>query len=418
MTYDITLLRLTILPCERDGSPGPRAVAPADKVCDTAVHPSPASASRLGDKGRRLRAAIHLLLYVGTALLLASCRTPGHLFVAPTGSDDNPGTRAAPFATIARADAAATAGATIHVAPGIYKVAAPSIRSVGIRTVKNGASAARIRFVSEEKWGAKIVFSGAGIAWRSEGMYVDIDGFDISGSGRIGILATGGDERITNNFIHDLEVSGGCNGSGGAGIDAWGPRGGAIIDSNVVRNIGLQWLAGRKCNTVQGIYLTNRNNRVSNNIISGVASVGINSWHGATDSTIVNNTIFHSKMGIVIGQGDSGATEKGNANNYVASNIVYGNGHGITELGKVGAGNRYVNNVVYSNDTNWRVKGYVVGNIAADPLFISYAPDGTGDYRLRADSPAKGRGARIHLHVAGGAPGMKSPEGDSGVSEE
>lgn len=418
MTPNMTSTRLTILPCQCDASRGQRAAVPADNVGAAVVHASLASDSRLGDMGPRVRAAVHFLLYVGIGLLLASCRTPGHLFVAPTGSDDNPGTRAAPFATIARADAVATAGATIHVAPGIYKVAAPSIRSAGIRTVKSGSSAARIRFVSEEKWGAKIVFSGAGIAWRSDGMYVDIDGFDISGSGRIGILATGGDERITNNFIHDLEVSGGCNGSGGAGIDAWGPRGGAIIDSNVVRNIGLQWLPGRKCNTVQGIYLTNRNNRVSNNIISGIASVGINSWHGATDSTIVNNTIFHSKMGIVIGQGDSGATEKGNANNYVASNIVYGNSHGISEMGKVGAGNRYVNNVVYSNDTNWRVKGYVVGNIAADPLFISYAPDGTGDYRLKANSPATGRGARIHLHVAGGAPDVNSARGDSGVLKE
>jgi hypothetical protein len=344
----------------------------------------------------RVEASVRALLCAGLWLLLAACSGPQHFYVATTGSDDNPGTQTAPFLTIAHADSLATAGHTIHVAPGTYRVSAPSTRSAGIRTSNSGTASARIKFVSDVKWGAKIVFSGTGIAWNSKGSHVDIDGFDISGSGRIGILAEGGNETITNNFIHDLAVSGGCNGGGGAAIDAWGPRGGAVIDSNVVRNIGFQWVAGRTCNTVQGIYVTNQDNRVSNNVISGVASVGINSWHGATASTIVNNTIFHSKMGIVIGHGDSGATAIGTKNNYVANNIVYGTGYGITEMGKVGGNNRYVDNVVYSNETNWRVKGDVSGTISADPLFVNYQANGSGDYRLQSSSPAVGRGAVTH----------------------
>ena len=356
--------------------------------------------TRCGSAAHVMRVLLLCLLYAGPWPLLTACEGVEHLYVATTGSDANPGTQAAPFATIARADAAASAGATIHVAPGVYHVAAPSLRSAGIRTGKSGTAAARIRFVSDVKWGAKIVFSGTGIAWHSTGAWVDIDGFDISGSGRIGILAEGGNETIANNFVHDLAVSGGCNGSGAAGIDAWGPVGGAVIDSNVVRNIGLQWLAARSCKTVQGIYLTNQNNRVSNNVVSGVASAGINSWHGATGSTIVNNTIFNSKIGIVIGQGDSGATRAGSSNNYVANNIIFGNGHGISEMGKVGDDNRYVNNLVYANDVDWRVKGLVTGTISADPLFVDYQKDGAGDYRLQDHSPAAGVGARIPVHRA------------------
>jgi hypothetical protein len=325
--------------------------------------------------------------------------TTRHYYVATTGSDDNPGTQAAPLLTISRADSLATAGYTIHVAPGTYQVSAPSPASDGIQTSKNGTANARIRFVSEVKWGARIVFAGTGIAWHSKGAYVDIEGFDISGTGRIGILATGGNETITKNFIHDLAVSGGCNGRGGAAIDVWGP-GGAVVDSNVVRNIGYQWVADRSCNTVHGIYVASRNNRISNNVISGAASVGINSWHGATASTIVNNTIFNSKMGIVIGHGDSGATAVGTRNNYVANNIVYGNGHGISEMGKVGGNNRYVDNLVYSNDSNWRVKGDVSGAISADPLFVNYQANGAGDYRLRRGSPAAGKGASTDLPPA------------------
>lgn len=318
-----------------------------------------------------------------------------HLYVAADGSDSNPGTQAEPFLTIARADSRARAGATIHVAPGTYAVSAPKANSAGIRTRRSGVPTARIKFVSDVKWGAKIVFSGAGIAWNSKGSYVDIEGFDITGSGRIGILAEGGQVTIVKNFVHDLAVSGGCNGGGGAGIDAWGPLGNAVIDSNVVRNIGFQWVAARTCNTVQGIYVANHNNRISNNIVSGVASVGINSWHAATDSTIVNNTIFNSKMGIVIGHGNSGATSTGTKNNYVANNIVYDNGYGITEMGKVGGNNRYVNNLVFDSGRSWRVKGAVSGTVAADPQFVNYQADGSGDYRVDSSSPAIDRGAAV-----------------------
>ena len=344
-----------------------------------------------------VKSPMRAVLCASLCALLASCDSSKHLYVATTGSDANPGTREAPLKTIARADALARAGYTIHVAPGIYEVAAPSARSAGIRTTTSGTATERIKFISDVKWGAKIVFSGTGMAWNSKGSYVDIEGFDISGTGRIGILAEGGNENISNNFIHDLTVSGGCNGRGGAAINVWGERGGAVIDSNVIRNIGQQWLAARSCNTVQGIYVANQNNRISNNIISGVASVGINSWHGATDSTIVNNTIFNSKMGIVIGQGDSGATAIGTQNNYVANNIIYRNGYGITEMGKVGGNNRYVDNLVHSNDSNWRVKGAVSGTISADPLFMNYQANGSGDYRLQSKSPALGRGASSHL---------------------
>ncbi|WP_312548259.1 DUF1565 domain-containing protein [Massilia sp.] len=353
----------------------------------------------------------------GLCILLASCTDTKHLYVATTGSDANAGTPAEPFLTIAHADSRARPGYTINVAPGTYKVAAPSKLSAGILTSMNGTPTERIKFVSDVKWGAKIVFSGTGIAWHSKGAYVDIEGFDITGTGRIGILAEGGNEKITNNFIHDLQVSGGCNGGGGAGIDVWGPVGGAVIDANVVRNIGVQWLAARSCNTVQGIYVANRNNRVSNNVISGVASVGINSWHGATDSTIVNNTIFNSKMGIVIGHGDSGATAAGTSNNYVANNIVYRNGHGITEMGKVGRNNRYADNLVHSNDIDWRVKGAVSGTISADPLFVDYQANGAGDYRLQRTSPASGKGASAHLFLAAPSRSVDGSPTDRGMSE-
>jgi hypothetical protein len=73
------------------------------------------------------------------------------------------------------------------------------------------------------KWGAKIIVSGTGITWDSRGSYVDIEGFDISGSGRHGILAAGANLTMTNNFIHDLTISGGCNGTGNYRLSSSSP---------------------------------------------------------------------------------------------------------------------------------------------------------------------------------------------------
>lgn len=336
----------------------------------------------------------NVLLSCGAVVLLAAAPIASavakDLYVSTTGSDSNPGTQTAPVKSIARADALASAGTVIHVAAGTYRVSAPALDNAGIKTSKSGTATARIKFVSDVKWGAKIIVSGTGITWDSRGSYVDIDGFDISGSGRHGILAAGANLTMTNNFIHDLTISGGCNGSGGAAIDTYGPVGGVVIDRNVVRNIGASMIG--KCNTVQGIYIANANNVVTNNLVSGVAMAGIQQWHGATASTIVNNTVFRSKDGILLGQGDAGTTT-GSANNYVANNVVYDNTtYGIVELGKMAGNNRYVNNLVAKSGTAMRVAGSVSGTISSDPLFVAYQANGTGNYRLSSSSPAIDRG--------------------------
>jgi hypothetical protein len=344
----------------------------------------------------------------GTAATTTTPTTGKHLYVATTGSDSNPGTQAKPVKTIGRADALASAGYTIHVAAGTYRVSAPSLGSVGIKTTKSGTSAAHIKFVSDVKWGAKIIVSGTGITWDSRGSYVDIEGFDISGTGRHGILAAGANLSMSKNFIHDLTISGGCNGSGGAAIDTYGPVGNVLITGNVVRNIGYSMIS--KCNTVQGIYIANANNVVTNNIVSGVAMAGIQQWHGATASTIVNNTVFHTKDGILLGQGDAGTTN-GSANNYVANNVVYDNTtYGIVELGKMAGNNRYANNLIYSSGTSMRVKGTVTGAVSANPKFVKYLANGAGDYRVLTGSPAINKGTSLKAPTVDYA-GVARPRG-------
>ena len=130
----------------------------------------------------------NVLLSCGAVVLLAAAPMASavakDLYVSTTGSDSNPGTQTAPVKSIARADALASAGTVIHVAAGTYRVSAPALDNAGIKTSKSGTATARIKFVSDVKWGAKIIVSGTGITWDSRGSYVDIEGFDISGSGR------------------------------------------------------------------------------------------------------------------------------------------------------------------------------------------------------------------------------------------
>src|ERR1043166_9578920 len=70
-------------------------------------------------------------------------------YVSPTGSDANAGTQAAPFKNITKAASAVIAGGTVHVRPGIY--------AGQFATTASGTAEARIRYVSDIKWSAKIV---------------------------------------------------------------------------------------------------------------------------------------------------------------------------------------------------------------------------------------------------------------------
>lgn len=318
------------------------------------------------------------------------------LYVASAGSDLNPGSKSAPFQTIQRAAAAATPGTTVHVAPGVYRE--------NVTTTAHGRADARIRYVSDTKWGAKIIGSGTEATWTNSGNFTDIVGFDISGSGRLGIMNMGSYTLIARNHVHDITVSGGCTKLGGAGIVNANYAGsdGDII-GNVVHDIGVPGM----CNGVQGIYSSNRGGRIYNNIVYRASSFGIHLWHAADNVTIANNTVFSNGTakiggGIVIGAGDRpGGVVLDNTK--VINNIVFNNPKsGIAEYcypGQecTGEKNTIANNLVYGNGSGVSLrKGTARGTIEADPQFVDFRPDGSGSYRLKRSSPAVNSGLAVH----------------------
>ena len=315
-----------------------------------------------------------------------------HLYVAPGGDDRNNGGQRTPFRTIAKAAAAAKPSTTVHVAPGQY----------GNTTVRtSGTASGRLRIVSDEKWRAQIVGTGTDAHFTNLGSYVDIVGFDVAGSGRLGIVNFGSHTSIEGNHVHHLKISGGCMGLGGAGIlNASYVATDADIVGNVVHDIGVPG----KCNGVQGIYHANLRGRVVNNLVYRASAWGIHLWHAASNVVVANNTVFQNGAtwvggGILLGNGDSpgGIVHTGTT---VANNIVYDNpGASIQQYcysggGCIGTGNVTVDNLVYRNGRGIALKkGTASGTIDADPQFVDYRPGGNGDYRLRSNSPALDQGS-------------------------
>ena len=327
------------------------------------------------------------------------------LYVSLNGSDLNSGTQGSPFRSIARASEAARPGTTVHVAPGVY--------IGGFQTKANGTAEAPIHYRSVEKWGARIIPEAGNAkieAWDNRGDYVIIDGFEIDGrvtKGRMrwlsGIYTTGTGSVVRNNKVHDIvrdsvafrAARRGNVGGGGILGDGYFGDSNISVNGNVVYNIGP---ANSTTDLVHGIYMST-SGQVQNNMVYQASGDAISTWHDAHHVKILNNTIFASHNGIMIGGGDYYHTSGPNDHSQVSNNIIYDNDTGIMEFGDTGSNNIYSNNLIYGNDTNLSMKnGKVTGTVSADPKFVKYDPSGNGDYRLTSESPA------VNSGISSGAP--------------
>ncbi len=314
---------------------------------------------------------------------------PGpNYYVSKTGRDDHDGSAARPWATLQHAATKAAAGSTVHVLPGLYQ--GP------IATRRSGQADARIRFLSEKQWQARIVAMGAPVVWRNDGDYVDIAGFDISGDGAQGILNMGSNVRIVGNHVHDIPA-GGCTGDGGAGIDNGNYLGhDNDVIGNLVNRIGD---LARPCNRVHGIYHSNLRGHIWNNISCDNQGWGIHLWHAPRSVVIANNLVCRNhEGGIVIGAGDHADALPAD-HMLVTNNIFVGNGpatapYAIYEYGLLGDDNHYLNNLVFGRQQRIAVQrgNRVAGTIWADPKLVNYTAEGPADYHLADGSSAIGAG--------------------------
>jgi parallel beta-helix repeat protein len=336
-------------------------------------------------------------------LTVQPAESPVNFYVSPSGNDSADGSAAHPWKTLEKAAVTVGPGTTVHVAAGDYWLG-----NVELKTEASGTAAARIRYVSDARWSARLrsTKTGNSAVWWNKGDYVDIEGFDISGAGASGIYNEGSHTRIVENHVHDIPAPG-CPENGGAGIQDGNFR---ATDDDVIGNwvhdIGQYDLP---CQRVHGIYHANAGGHIVNNVAFHNEGWGIHLWHAATGVTIVGNTIFSNGYGgIVVGADSADFPGRGGKDDHtvVEDNIVFQNGlrsdargYGIIENGAVGRSNRYIRNVVYRNlPGDMRVpRGSESGTVHADPQFVNYRADGKGDYHLRPESPACSQGWR---HVA------------------
>ena len=317
----------------------------------------------------------------------------GSLYVARTGSDKGNGSRKHPWATIQHAADMAKAGATVHVAAGTYT-------ENNLTFNNSGTSSARIRFVSDTKWGAKIRVTSSYFVLVSNGNYVDIEGFDVAGASGtcVGINNAGSYSRVIGNLVHDIPAEASvCSSDGGAGIDASNYQGSDDDEiGNMVYHIG-PWTVPNQ--NIQGIYHANLRGKVMNNIVFQVAAWGICTYHVATNNIISGNTVFNNGAGGILVAADSGANDYTVVNDNIAiNNGINGNvmaASGISERDSTGSHNSYSNNLVYHNypnDISLQNGLVAAGTITADPQFVNYTGDASGDYHLKSTSPAINHG--------------------------
>jgi len=309
--------------------------------------------------------------------------------VSSTGSDLNSGDQTKPWATIQHAADAARPGTTVEVGPGVYVVNELALRN-------SGSAGSRIRFISGQRWAAKIRSSSSYSVISLKGSYLDFIGFDIAGDpgSCLGIADWGSNNQILNNHVHHIPAPAAvCKSNGGAGIDSANYTGrNSDVIGNVVHDIG-PWPS--EDDRVHGIYHSNYGGRIWNNLVYRCAGFGIDLSHFPDHTVVANNTIFNNVYGGIYIAEDNGGTKIMVVNNIVVHNRGWGivEPHGETPPD---SGNTYLNNIIYDNpghgDIHVNPGATVSGTIMADPQFVHYTGDNNGDYSLRESSPARNHG--------------------------
>ena len=322
-------------------------------------------------------------------------------YVSPAGNDSYPGTQGLPFATLYQAAEFAVAAndgthtaISVIVAPGVY----PLNNTKGSIThgawfsetgaPQSGSPQARIRYISQVKYGAVMQFPANWTSFEAfeiTGDYVSVEGFTFdcsllaAASRQNGVHARGNANLITGCKFLQCDA--------GVDLDEYGsatPRFSRVTGCKFIN-------CGVTADTTGGaIILEQRDCLIDNNLIVESASNGIISRFDSTQQTVVNNTIANCTLA-GIQMGVTGAF----VNDYclVANNIVRNCATGIKEAtasgGTSGTHNQYLNNDVYNCTTAYVLLNGLTpsGGITSDPLMVNYQPDGSGDYHLTASSP-------------------------------
>jgi pectate lyase-like protein/parallel beta helix pectate lyase-like protein len=345
---------------------------------------------------------------------------PVRYYVAPGGSDANPGSADAPFRTIQKAADVAGAGDTVIVRPGTY--------TGGRRIVslsRSGAPGSPITFLSEHRWNAILDGRDQSLeAWYLDAGvgYIRVEGFEIRDLQAHGFDFYGGgvhDITIVRNHVHHIGRN--CtdtrNGRTGASLGAGARR--VTFNGNVWHHIGRYAPGEQGCfprteyykNHDHGIYVADADEiTIKNNVFYGFGRGWPVHRYSSRDEiarglTIVNNTFVGQnpyRPGHII---LASPTERLRIEN----NIFHGpNTAALSFENRRFPGAMVRHNMVHGGDTKvGRPRGVTFsGNRERTDPKLGEAPD----FRLRYDSPAIDAGLSL-ADVPEDADGVARPRG-------
>jgi hypothetical protein len=326
--------------------------------------------------------------------------------VSPNGSDANSGSQSSPWLTINHAAWAipSGAGAIIHVAPGNYNLTSATCIVVPRRAV---SASAPVVFLSDTQWGAKV--NGGGnclLVWDVSGSYVDVYGFDITGTVTGGTGSTGaainatgqyGNYDIAYNRIHDLAPGiGAAVDIGPSNGGTYTGAGGCNFHDNTMFNLAY---GSRHSFGDYALYYSCGGGNVYNNLMYRLGSIGLHAWHWSTNLHAYNNTVYDAYIGMSFGDGGLGGVK--NAYFDGTNNTVADCYFGIQIVvdyptSTISTASVFRNNNVFDNTSNWyynknglnstfQTEGIeVTGTVTSDPQFVSTS---TGNYVIKSTSP-------------------------------
>jgi len=333
-------------------------------------------------------------------------------YVATTGADTNPGTLAAPFATLQHAASVAVAGDTVLARAGVYN-------ALFTPTHSGNTTAGPITFASYPGELATLDGTGLAVPNGQNGLItlknvndVIIEGFEVRNYTTasvqdvpVGVYVTGADSgvQIINTHVHAISTTAATNptacGSNALGMAIYGSKAPASINglviagnevdhlttgcsesisidgnvdgyavlSNLVHdndNIGIDSIGFEKVSP-QTAYDQARNGEIRGNIVYNITSYGNPDYgkqyaadgiyvDGGTQIVIEQNTVYATDLGIELA-----SEHKNHVTSYVTArnNLVYdnnSNGISIGGYGPIRGGSDHVtivNNTLYNNDT-------------------------------------------------------------------
>jgi hypothetical protein len=370
------------------------------------------------------------------------------LYVAPTGSDSNPGTDLEPFATIQHAAAVVNPGDTVIVQDGVYQgvgagtpCASNKSRPVVCLT-RGGTASAWVTFRAAHRGGAHIDgdanTSTDGFQFLSSANYITIEGFDVHGMGNdagsssgFELYNGGHDVVIVHNEIHDIGRLCTDTSNGEVGVFIQQPR--VHVEANYIHDIG-RFASGENGCAPGNAYYKNHDHGI---YVNGTSeSFGI---PGANDAWIGDNIFFNQLRGWSIQVYPDLVTGLSILNNTFAFPNPYQSGHILMGADTLDA--RIINNIFYRPngvaiyyglEVNLQVTknlvygatllnttpvgAVVVANQVADPLLIDTASP-PYDFHLGPGSPAINAGLSLLDVLLDFDGAVRSDETDIGAYE-